>query len=53
MVSDEVMRERTITISSATPPLIAAIQRVKQYLSFVGASPFQPAVVYALDNERE
>ncbi|CAB0856692.1 aminotransferase class I/II-fold pyridoxal phosphate-dependent enzyme [Corynebacterium diphtheriae] len=49
----EVMRERTITISSATPPLIAAIQRVKQYLSFVGASPFQPAVVYALDNERE
>ncbi|MDT9408418.1 pyridoxal phosphate-dependent aminotransferase [Corynebacterium rouxii] len=65
----EGMRERTITISSAaktlcvtgwktgwaiaTPPLIAAIQRTKQYLSFVGASPFQPAVAYALDNERE
>ncbi|MBG9288062.1 pyridoxal phosphate-dependent aminotransferase [Corynebacterium belfantii] len=63
------MRDRTITVSSAAKtlcvtgwktgwaiaiqPLITAIQRAKQYLSFVGASPFQPAVAYALDNERQ
>ncbi|MDO4910714.1 MAG: aminotransferase class I/II-fold pyridoxal phosphate-dependent enzyme [Corynebacterium sp.] len=62
------MKERTITISSAakmlrctgwktgwvmaTPELIDAIVEVKQYLTFVGASPFQPAIAQALMEEQ-
>lgn len=61
------MRDRTITIGSAAKtfavtgwktgwalapaPLIDAIARVKQFMSFVGMSAVQPAVAYALDNE--
>lgn len=61
------MWERTVSVSSAAKtfnatgwktgwavgpqPLIKEVQRVKQYLSYVGAAPFQPAVAYALDNE--
>lgn len=59
------MRERTVTISSAgktfnctgwkigwvcaVPPLVAAVRTVKQFLTFVSGSPFQPAVAVALD----
>ncbi len=58
------MRERTITISSAgktfsftgwkvgwlcaSPELVAAVRAVKQFLTFVGSGPFQPAVAVAL-----
>lgn len=61
------MAERTVTISSAAkmfnctgwkigwacgaPDLIAGVRSAKQYLSYVGGAPFQPAVAYALDNE--
>ncbi|HIW95583.1 MAG TPA: aminotransferase class I/II-fold pyridoxal phosphate-dependent enzyme [Candidatus Corynebacterium gallistercoris] len=63
------MAERTITISSAAKtfnvtgwkigwamgpaPLINAVFQAKQYLSFVGATPFQPAVAWALENAGE
>lgn len=63
------MWERTITVSSAAKTfnatgwktgwavgpenLIQAVSRAKQFMTFVGASPFQPAVAYALDNEQE
>lgn len=63
------MKERTITISSAakmlnctgwktgwalaTPEHINAILMVKQYLSFVGTSPVQPAIAHALNTESE
>ncbi|MFI1993306.1 pyridoxal phosphate-dependent aminotransferase [Actinoplanes sp. NPDC020271] len=59
------MRERTLRISSAgktfsctgwkvgwatgPAPLVSAVQRVKQFLTFVNASPLQPAVAVALD----
>jgi N-succinyldiaminopimelate aminotransferase len=59
------MRERTIRISSAgktfsctgwkigwasgPAPLISAVLRVKQFLTFVNAAPLQPAVAVALD----
>ena len=59
------MAERTLTISSAgktfsftgwkvgwaTGPreLVAAVQTVKQYLTYVSGAPFQPAVALALD----
>jgi N-succinyldiaminopimelate aminotransferase len=61
------MSDRTITISSAAkmfnctgwkigwacgaPELIKGLRAAKQYLSYVGGAPFQPAVAYALDNE--
>lgn len=58
------MRERTVAISSAgktfsvtgwkigwvcaPPPLVAAVQGVKQFLTFTNAAPLQPAVAVAL-----
>lgn len=61
------MAERTITISSAAKmfnctgwkigwacgpaPLIAGMRAAKQYLSYVGGAPFQPAVALALETE--
>jgi N-succinyldiaminopimelate aminotransferase len=61
------MAERTITISSAAKmfnctgwkigwacgpaPLIAGIRAAKQYLSYVGGAPFQPAVALALETQ--
>lgn len=61
------MAHRTITISSAAkmfnctgwkigwacgaPNLIAGVRAAKQYLSYVGGAPFQPAVALALDTE--
>ncbi|OBG91229.1 aminotransferase [Mycobacterium sp. E136] len=61
------MADRTITISSAAKmfnvtgwkigwacgpgDLIAGVRAAKQYLSYVGGAPFQPAVAHALDNE--
>ncbi|KLO29961.1 pyridoxal phosphate-dependent aminotransferase [Mycobacterium haemophilum] len=61
------MAERTITISSAAKTfnctgwkigwacgpsdLIAGVRAAKQYLSYVGGAPFQPAVALALDTE--
>jgi N-succinyldiaminopimelate aminotransferase len=59
------MRERTLRISSAGKtfsctgwkvgwvsgprPLVSAVLRVKQFLTFVNAGPLQPAVAVALD----
>ncbi|MGV0851971.1 pyridoxal phosphate-dependent aminotransferase [Mycolicibacterium phlei] len=59
------MRERTVTISSAgkmfnttgwkigwacgPSDLIAGVRAAKQYLSYVGGAPFQPAVAQALN----
>jgi N-succinyldiaminopimelate aminotransferase len=61
------MAERTITISSAAKMfnctgwkigwacgpshLIAGVRAAKQYLSYVGGAPFQPAIALALDTE--
>jgi N-succinyldiaminopimelate aminotransferase len=61
------MAERTLTISSAgkmfnctgwkigwacgPAPLVAAVRAAKQFITFVGGAPFQPAVAYALRNE--
>ncbi|KUI06020.1 pyridoxal phosphate-dependent aminotransferase [Mycobacterium sp. IS-3022] len=61
------MAERTITISSAAKMfnvtgwkigwacgaanLIAGVRAAKQYMSYVGGAPFQPAVAHALNNE--
>lgn len=61
------MAERTITVSSAgktfnctgwkigwacgPAELIAAVRAAKQFLTFVGGAPFQPAVAYALGAE--
>jgi N-succinyldiaminopimelate aminotransferase len=61
------MAQRTITISSAAkmfnctgwkigwacgaPDLIAGVRAAKQYLSYVGGAPFQPAVAQALNTE--
>ncbi len=63
----EGMAERTLTVSSAAKmfnctgwkigwacgpaPLIAGVRAAKQYLSYVGGAPFQPAVALALDTE--
>lgn len=62
------MAGRTVTVSSAaktfnvtgwkigwacsTPPLIDAVRTAKQYLTFVGGAPFQPAVAHALTDEQ-
>lgn len=61
------MSARTVTISSAAkmfnvtgwkigwacgaPELIAGVRAAKQYLTYVGGAPFQPAVAHALNNE--
>lgn len=61
------MADRTVTISSAAkmfnctgwkigwacgrPELVAGVRAAKQYLSYVGGAPFQPAVARALDHE--
>lgn len=61
------MAERTVTVSSAAkmfnctgwkigwacgaPELVAGVRAAKQYLSYVGGAPFQPAVAYALNQE--
>jgi len=61
------MAERTLTISSAgksfsatgwkigwacgPAPLVAAVRAVKQFLTYVGGAPFQPAVALALRTE--
>lgn len=61
------MAERTVTISSAgksfsvtgwkigwacgPAPLIAAVRAAKQFLTYVGGAPFQPAVAHALTSE--
>jgi N-succinyldiaminopimelate aminotransferase len=63
------MAERSVTISSAAkmfnctgwkigwacgaPHLIAGVRAAKQYLSYVGGAPFQPAVAHALNLEDE
>ncbi|WP_051198867.1 pyridoxal phosphate-dependent aminotransferase [Gordonia shandongensis] len=63
------MAERTVRISSAAktfsctgwkvgwlsgpPHLVAAARAAKQYLSYVGSGPFQPAVAHALRTERD
>ena len=61
------MRERTLRISSSgktfnctgwkvgwvsgPPELVAAARTAKQYMSYVGSGPFQPAVAHALEHE--
>ncbi|HEX6341627.1 pyridoxal phosphate-dependent aminotransferase [Umezawaea sp.] len=61
------MADRTVTISSAgktfnctgwkigwvcsTPELVAAVRAAKQFITFVGGAPFQPAVAHALRHE--
>ncbi|WP_280825732.1 pyridoxal phosphate-dependent aminotransferase [Mycobacterium sp. OTB74] len=61
------MAERTVTISSAAKmfnctgwkigwacgpaELIAGVRAAKQYLTYVGGAPFQPAVAHALNHE--
>ncbi|MEN4450008.1 MULTISPECIES: pyridoxal phosphate-dependent aminotransferase [unclassified Mycobacterium] len=61
------MAARTVTISSAAKmfnctgwkigwacgpaDLIAGVRAAKQYLTYVGGAPFQPAVAHALDHE--
>ena len=61
------MAERTVTVSSASKMfnctgwkigwacgparLVAGVRAAKQYLSYVGGAPFQPAVAHALDTE--
>ncbi|OZD01325.1 aminotransferase [Rhodococcus sp. 06-235-1A] len=62
------MFERTVTVSSAAKTfnatgwktgwalgpaeLIDAVRAAKQFMSFVGGTPFQPAVAYALEHEQ-
>ena len=61
------MADRTVTISSAAkmfnctgwkigwacgaPELISGVRAAKQYLTYVGGAPFQPAVAHALNTE--
>lgn len=63
------MFERTVTVSSAAKswnvtgwktgwalapaPLLDAVLKAKQFMSYVGATPFQPAVAHALNEESE
>jgi N-succinyldiaminopimelate aminotransferase len=67
LASFDGMAQRTITISSAAKmfnctgwkigwacgpsELIVGLRAAKQYLSYVGGAPFQPAVAYALNSE--
>jgi N-succinyldiaminopimelate aminotransferase len=67
LASFDGMAQRTITISSAAKmfnctgwkigwacgpaKLIVGVRAAKQYLSYVGGAPFQPAVALALDTE--
>lgn len=62
------MFERTVTVSSAAKTfnatgwktgwalgpaeLIDAVRAAKQFMTFVGGTPFQPAVAYALEHEQ-
>lgn len=62
------MWDRTVTVSSAAKtfnvtgwktgwalapePLLDAVLRAKQFMSYVGATPFQPAVAHAIKNEQ-
>ncbi|RZS44646.1 succinyldiaminopimelate aminotransferase [Herbihabitans rhizosphaerae] len=62
------MASRTVTIGSAgkmfnctgwkigwvcgPAPLVAAVRAAKQFITFVGGAPFQPAVAHALRHER-
>lgn len=62
------MAHRTVTVSSAAktfnatgwktgwaiaaPELLEPIAQVKQFLTFVGATPFQPPVAHALEHEQ-
>lgn len=62
------MAERTVTVSSAAKtfnvtgwkigwaigprPLIDGVRAAKQFMSFVGGAPFQPAVAHALTHEQ-
>ncbi|MET3806215.1 N-succinyldiaminopimelate aminotransferase [Nakamurella sp. UYEF19] len=61
------MAQRTVTVSSSgktfaatgwkigwacgPAPLIAAVRAAKQFLTYVGGAPFQPAIAYALTYE--
>ena len=63
------MRERTLRISSAAKtfnctgwkvgwvsgpaPLVTAARAAKQFMSYVGSGPFQPAVAHALNTEMD
>ncbi|WP_188829945.1 pyridoxal phosphate-dependent aminotransferase [Nocardia camponoti] len=63
------MRERTVVVSSAAKtfnvtgwkvgwvlapaPLLNGVLAAKQFLTFVGGGPFQPAVAHALEHEGE
>ncbi len=63
------MFERTVTVSSAAKTfnatgwktgwalgpanLIDAVRSAKQFMTFVGGTPFQPAVAHALEHERD
>ncbi|MGJ7905748.1 pyridoxal phosphate-dependent aminotransferase [Actinopolyspora sp. H202] len=63
------MAERTLSVSSAgksfnvtgwkigwvcgPPELVAAVRAAKQFMTFVGGAPFQPAVAHALREERD
>ncbi|MGC4935808.1 pyridoxal phosphate-dependent aminotransferase [Gordonia sp. DT30] len=63
------MRERTLRISSAAktfnctgwkvgwlcgpPELVASARAAKQYMTYVGSGPFQPAVAHALESEMD
>ncbi len=63
------MADRTVTISGAgktfnctgwkigwacsTPELVSAIRAAKQFITFVGGAPFQPAIAHALHHEMD
>jgi N-succinyldiaminopimelate aminotransferase len=63
------MRERTVVVSSAAKtfnvtgwkigwvcapaPLLDGVLTAKQFLTFVGGGPFQPAVAHAIDAEQD
>lgn len=62
------MKSRTVTSSSAAksynatgwktgwaiaePPLLDGVIKAKQFMTYVGPTPFQPAVAHAINNER-
>ena len=51
---DDLRRKRGLAASWSGPAeLIAAVRAAKQFLTFVGGAPFQPAVAHALRNELE